>query len=97
MSTPERSLNPVNLADDWASDSWRGRPALQLPQYPDPGALEAAPKLLPKVLVPPKAGVLAAGAPNAGALAGAPNAGVEAWPKPPPKPEGHGGRVSDCG
>ena len=42
MSTPERSLHPVNLADDWAPDSWRGRPALQLPQYPDPGALEAA-------------------------------------------------------
>ncbi|KAF1692353.1 3-deoxy-7-phosphoheptulonate synthase class II [Pseudoxanthomonas jiangsuensis] len=42
MSTPERSLHPVNLADDWAPDSWRGRPALQLPQYPDPGALDAA-------------------------------------------------------
>ncbi|MCR6687281.1 3-deoxy-7-phosphoheptulonate synthase class II [Pseudoxanthomonas sp.] len=42
MSTPERSLHPVHLADDWAPDSWRGRPALQMPQYPDPGALEAA-------------------------------------------------------
>ena len=42
MSTPERSLHPVNLADDWAPDSWRGRPALQMPQYPDSGALDAA-------------------------------------------------------
>ena len=42
MSTPERSLHPVTLAEGWAPDSWRDKPALQLPQYPDPVALESA-------------------------------------------------------
>ncbi len=42
MSTPERSLHPVNLPDDWSPDSWRARPALQMPVYPDAGALESA-------------------------------------------------------
>jgi len=42
MSTPERSLHPVNLAEGWAPGSWRGRPALQMPQYPDAAALERA-------------------------------------------------------
>ncbi|WP_028918222.1 3-deoxy-7-phosphoheptulonate synthase class II [Pseudoxanthomonas sp. J35] len=42
MSTPERSLHPVDVANDWSPGSWRTRPALQMPQYPDPAALEAA-------------------------------------------------------
>ncbi len=42
MSTPERSLHPVNLPADWAPDSWRARPALQMPVYPDADALGAA-------------------------------------------------------
>src|SRR5690606_33355745 len=42
MSTPERSLHPVNLPTDWAPDSWRARPALQMPVYPDASALESA-------------------------------------------------------
>jgi len=42
MSTPERSLHPVNLAEGWAPGSWRDRPALQMPQYPDAAALERA-------------------------------------------------------
>ena len=42
MSTPERSLHPVNLPGDWAPESWRSRTALQMPVYPDAGALEAA-------------------------------------------------------
>jgi len=42
MSTPERSLHPVDVASDWSPGSWRSRPALQMPQYPDPAALEAA-------------------------------------------------------
>jgi 3-deoxy-7-phosphoheptulonate synthase len=42
MSIPERSLHPVNLAEGWTPGSWRGRPALQMPQYPDAAALERA-------------------------------------------------------
>ena len=42
MSTPERNLHPVDLAEGWAPDSWRDKPALQLPRYPDASALEAA-------------------------------------------------------
>ena len=42
MSTPERTLHPVNLAEGWAPGSWRTRPALQLPQYPDAEALQRA-------------------------------------------------------
>ncbi|WP_372012276.1 class II 3-deoxy-7-phosphoheptulonate synthase [Pseudoxanthomonas sp. 10H] len=42
MSTPERNLHPVNLAEDWSPGSWRGRTALQMPQYPDAAALESA-------------------------------------------------------
>ncbi|KAF1689339.1 class II 3-deoxy-7-phosphoheptulonate synthase [Pseudoxanthomonas taiwanensis] len=41
MSTPERSPDPVTPPAGWAPDSWRRRPALQMPQYPDPAALEA--------------------------------------------------------
>ncbi len=36
------SLSPAATASHWAPDSWRGRPALQMPTYPDPQALEAA-------------------------------------------------------
>ena len=55
------------------------------PKPPAAGVLDA-PKVLPKALVPPNAGVLAAADPKAGVLAWAPNAaGCEA-PKPPPNP-----------
>lgn len=40
MSPIDRRLHPVRLPDAWAPDSWRARPARQLPQYPDAGALE---------------------------------------------------------
>jgi len=40
MNSHERSLHPVALAKDWSPASWRARPALQLPVYPDPVALE---------------------------------------------------------
>ena len=39
MSLPEHNLRPVNLPQGWAPDSWRERPALQQPQYPDADAL----------------------------------------------------------
>ncbi|KAA2286317.1 class II 3-deoxy-7-phosphoheptulonate synthase [Arenimonas fontis] len=39
MTVPDRSLQPVSVAADWAPDSWRGRPAAQQPVYPDPEAL----------------------------------------------------------
>ena len=42
MSTPERTLHAVDLAQSWSPSSWRARPALQMPQYPDAAALEAA-------------------------------------------------------
>lgn len=42
MSTPERTLHAVDLAQSWSPSSWRARPALQLPQYPDAAALELA-------------------------------------------------------
>jgi 3-deoxy-7-phosphoheptulonate synthase len=42
MNNPDRSLHAVNLPEDWAPDSWRGRPALQMPTYPDAGALKVA-------------------------------------------------------
>ncbi|MCD9029895.1 3-deoxy-7-phosphoheptulonate synthase class II [Luteimonas sp. BDR2-5] len=35
----ERNLQAVNLPEDWQPDSWRKRPALQLPTYPDAAAL----------------------------------------------------------
>ena len=31
MPSTDRTLQPVNLPDDWAPDSWRARPALQMP------------------------------------------------------------------
>ncbi|WP_024891204.1 class II 3-deoxy-7-phosphoheptulonate synthase [Luteimonas huabeiensis] len=42
MPQRERSLTPVHLPPDWQPDSWRSRPALQLPVYPDAEALAAA-------------------------------------------------------
>src|SRR5690606_10211685 len=41
MPTRDRNLQPVNLPADWSVDSWRARPAAQLPTYPDPVELEA--------------------------------------------------------
>ncbi|WP_411832672.1 class II 3-deoxy-7-phosphoheptulonate synthase [Pseudoxanthomonas mexicana] len=42
MNSSERNLRAVNLPADWAPDSWRARPALQMPTYPDPAGLEQA-------------------------------------------------------
>ncbi len=39
MSAPDRSLQPVSVAPDWAPASWRGRDAAQQPVYPDADAL----------------------------------------------------------
>ena len=41
MSNTERNLRAVNLPAQWRPDSWRARPALQLPAYPDPDELAA--------------------------------------------------------
>jgi len=40
MSTSDRNLRAVNLPTEWTPASWRQRPALQLPTYPDAAALE---------------------------------------------------------
>jgi 3-deoxy-7-phosphoheptulonate synthase len=37
--TNERNLQAVHLPDNWTPESWRARPATQLPQYPDAAAL----------------------------------------------------------
>jgi len=42
MLQADRNLHAVNLPDDWSASSWRRRPALQLPQYPDAGELASA-------------------------------------------------------
>jgi len=42
MNPSERNLRAVNLPAQWAPDSWRSRPALQMPTYPDAAALESA-------------------------------------------------------
>jgi 3-deoxy-7-phosphoheptulonate synthase len=39
MNQPDRNLRSVNVATDWQPDTWRSRPALQLPTYPDAQAL----------------------------------------------------------
>ena len=39
MNRPDRNLQAVNLPSDWHPGSWRSRPALQMPTYPDPDAL----------------------------------------------------------
>lgn len=42
MNPSDRNLRAVTLPPNWAPDSWRQRPAMQMPTYPDAGALEAA-------------------------------------------------------
>lgn len=39
MNRPDRNLQPVNLPSEWHPGSWRSRPALQMPAYPDADAL----------------------------------------------------------
>lgn len=39
MPNPDRTLRPVSLPADWQPSGWRSRTALQLPTYPDAGAL----------------------------------------------------------
>ena len=39
MSPTDRTLHPVNLPRNWQPDSWRSRPARQLPTYPDQAQL----------------------------------------------------------
>ena len=41
MSQTDRNLRAMNVPADWRPDSWRERPALQLPAYPDPEELAA--------------------------------------------------------
>ncbi|WP_141455901.1 3-deoxy-7-phosphoheptulonate synthase class II [Pseudoxanthomonas sp. z9] len=42
MSSPDRNLRAVSLPANWAPDSWRERPAVQMPTYPDAEALASA-------------------------------------------------------
>jgi 3-deoxy-7-phosphoheptulonate synthase len=42
MATPNSPLHPVHLPADWSPASWRARPALQMPTYPDQVALQQA-------------------------------------------------------
>ncbi|MEJ7746355.1 MAG: 3-deoxy-7-phosphoheptulonate synthase class II [Luteimonas sp.] len=42
MSSSDRNLRAVNVPIDWTPASWRSRPALQLPTYPDANALASA-------------------------------------------------------
>ena len=42
MSNTDRNLHAVNLPADWTPASWRSRPAMQMPTYPDADALESA-------------------------------------------------------
>ena len=42
MATPNSPLHPVHLPADWSPASWRARPALQMPTYPDQLALQQA-------------------------------------------------------
>ncbi|HBK55602.1 MAG TPA: 3-deoxy-7-phosphoheptulonate synthase class II [Xanthomonadales bacterium] len=46
MRTYDSDLQPVALAEGWQPDSWRRRPALQQPSYPDDHALADALKEL---------------------------------------------------
>ena len=41
MSNTERNLRAVNLPAEWRPDSWRARPGLQMPVYPDAAELAA--------------------------------------------------------
>lgn len=40
-SLSARPVSPVTEAKDWRPDSWRARPALQQPVYPDAGSLQS--------------------------------------------------------
>ena len=40
--SPQRDCHAEPLPADWGPESWRERPALQLPQYPDPDELASA-------------------------------------------------------
>ncbi len=42
MPNSEASLHAVRLPHAWSAQSWRARPATQMPQYADPAELEAA-------------------------------------------------------
>ena len=42
MSTPDRTLQAVSLPANWAPDSWRDKPAVQMPTYPDAAGLASA-------------------------------------------------------
>ncbi|MBD9469721.1 3-deoxy-7-phosphoheptulonate synthase class II [Pseudoxanthomonas sp. PXM01] len=41
MNPSDRNLRAVSLPPNWAPDSWRARPAMQMPTYPDAAALES--------------------------------------------------------
>ncbi|HKN78488.1 MAG TPA: 3-deoxy-7-phosphoheptulonate synthase class II, partial [Lysobacter sp.] len=41
-NSPHSPLHPVHLPADWSPASWRARPALQMPTYPDQVALQQA-------------------------------------------------------
>lgn len=40
MNAQDRPVTPVNAPEGWTRSSWRGKPALQQPSYPDAAALE---------------------------------------------------------
>ena len=42
MNAQDRSVTPVNAPTGWTRSSWRAKPALQQPAYPDADALERA-------------------------------------------------------
>ena len=42
MNPSDRNLRAVTLPPNWAPESWRSRPAVQMPTYPDAAALESA-------------------------------------------------------
>ena len=42
MSNTESISPTLNSTSDWAPGSWRERPAIQMPTYPDAQALESA-------------------------------------------------------
>src|SRR4051794_23793443 len=42
MSNTDRNLRAVSIPAEWTPASWRSRTAVQMPTYPDAGALESA-------------------------------------------------------
>jgi len=42
MNAVDLSPSAVRVPQDWTPDSWRARPALQMPTYPDAAALKSA-------------------------------------------------------